>query len=42
MAQNQGMLFRLWHLLQSLPRYPHKKSVQEIAVVLRDEGFVVN
>lgn len=41
MAKNQDTLFRLWHLLQCLPRYPHKKSVQEIAVALRDEGFVV-
>ena len=41
MAKTQDTLFRLWHLLQCLPRYPHKKSVQEIAVALRDEGFLV-
>ena len=41
MAKNQDTLFRLWHLLQCLPRYPHKKSVKEIAATLRDEGFVV-
>jgi hypothetical protein len=40
MAKNQDTLFRLWHLLQCLPRYPHKKSVQEIVVALRDKGFV--
>ena len=41
MAKNQDTLFRLWHLLRCLPHYPYKKSVKEIAAVLRDEGFLV-
>lgn len=41
MARHQDTLFRLWHLLHSLPRYPYKKSVKDIAANLRDEGFAV-
>ena len=41
MAKNQDTLFRLWHLLQSLPRYPQKKTVKEIATALSHEDFEV-
>lgn len=42
MKKNQDTLFRHWHLLRCLPRYPQKKSVKDIAASLSYEGFNVS
>jgi len=41
MPTNQDALFRQWHMLRLIPRYPQKISVQQIRNALDSEGFEI-
>lgn len=41
MPKNQDALFRQWHMLRLVPRYPHKITVQDIRRALEGEGFAI-
>ena len=41
MPKNQDALFRQWHMLRLVPRYPHKITVQDIRVALKGDGFEI-
>lgn len=41
MPKNQDALFRQWHMLRLVPRYPHKITVKGIRRALEDEGFEI-
>lgn len=41
MAKNQDALFRQWHMLRLMPRYPQKITVQDVARQLESEGFEI-
>ncbi len=41
MAKNQDALFRQWHMLRLLPRFPQKVAVQDIRRALEGEGFEI-
>jgi len=41
MAKNQDALFRQWHMLRLMPRYPHKITVQDVRRHLEGEGFEI-
>lgn len=39
MAKNEDTLFRQWHMLRRVPRYPQKITVQDIRRGLAESGF---
>ncbi|MBK7024819.1 MAG: hypothetical protein IPH41_15370 [Sulfuritalea sp.] len=39
MPKNQDALFRQWHMLRRVPRYPQKITVQDIRRGLAESGF---
>ena len=41
MAKNQDALFRQWHMLRLMPRYPQKITVQDVQRHLEGEGFEI-
>jgi len=41
MAKNQDALFRQWHMLRLIPRYPQKITVQDIRRWLAGAGFEI-
>lgn len=41
MAKNQDALFRQWHMLRLMTRYPQKISVQDVQKHLAGEGFEI-
>lgn len=41
MPSNQDTLFRHWHMLRRIPRYPSKITVQDLKNALENEDFVV-
>ena len=41
MPKNQDALFRQWHMLRALPRFPQKITVQDIRRALEGEGFEI-
>lgn len=41
MPKNQDALFRQWHMLRLVPRYPQKKTVQDIQRSLAGSGFEI-
>jgi predicted DNA-binding transcriptional regulator YafY len=41
MTRNQDSLFRHWHMLRSVPRYPGKVTVSELKQSLATQGFEV-
>ena len=42
MPKNQDALFRQWHMLRLVPRYPHKVTVQDIRKSLEGGGFTIS
>ena len=41
MAKNQDALFRRWHMLRLVPRYPRKITVQDVCRQLAGAGFEI-
>lgn len=41
MPKNQDALFRQWHMLRLMPRYPQKVTVQHVRRALEQEGFEI-
>ena len=41
MPSNQDTLFRHWHMLRLVPRYPAKITVTELKNTLASQGFEV-
>ena len=41
MPKNQDALFRQWHMLRLMPRYPQKITVQDVRRHLEGEGFEI-
>lgn len=41
MPKHQDSLFRQWHMLRNVPRYPQKVTAQALRQMLYHEGFVV-